>query len=47
MAKKKDIPFHIIHSYKSYELSDGTKFWARDNSSSKLYKNKLKTLKTK
>jgi hypothetical protein len=41
--KKKVVPFHIAHSYKEYELKDGTKFWARDTRSATLYKNNLKT----
>lgn len=39
--KKKDIPFHIAHNYKQFELKDGTKFWARDESSAKLYRKKV------
>ncbi|MBC8428324.1 hypothetical protein H8D04_00430 [bacterium] len=39
--KKKDIPFHIAHNYKSYELKDGTKFWARDYDAAILYVNKI------
>ena len=35
--KKKSIPFHIAHNYKQYELKDGTKFWAKDDESSKDY----------
>ena len=35
--KKKKIPFHIAHNYKQYELKDGTKFWAKDDESSKDY----------
>ena len=41
--KKKDIPFHIVHNYKHYSLSDGIiKFWARDESDAKLYCEKIK-----
>ena len=35
--KKKSIPFHIAHNYKQYKLKDGTKFWAKDDESSKDY----------
>jgi len=38
MAKKKKVvPFHISHNYKQFELKDGTKFWAKDDESSKDY----------
>ena len=40
MAKKmkKDIPFHIAHNYKHFELTGGgVKFWARDEEDAKLY----------
>lgn len=39
--KKKNIPFHIAHNYKMFELNDGTKFWARDKQAAKLYKDKI------
>ncbi len=35
--KKKKVPFHVKHNYEQFELSDGTKFWARDEDDSKLY----------
>ena len=41
--KKKDIPFHIAHNYKHFELSDGTKFWADNDNDARLYRNKLGT----
>ena len=44
MAKKKrkDIPFHIAHNYKHWELGEeGPKFWARDESDAKLYCDKI------
>ena len=41
--KKKDIPYHIAHNYKHYELSDGiVKFWAQNESDAKLYCDKIK-----
>ena len=41
--KKKDIPFHIAHNYKHFELTGGgVKFWARDESDAKLYCEKIK-----
>ena len=42
--KKKDIPFHIAHNYKQYELKDGTKFWAKDEENAKLYIKKVEEL---
>tara|TARA_Y100000310_G_C19946119_1_gene474765 strand:+ start:280 stop:429 length:150 start_codon:yes stop_codon:yes gene_type:complete len=42
--KRKDIPYHIAHDYKEFEWN-GTKFWAQDESDSKLYINKLKEIK--
>jgi len=40
--KKKDIPFHIAHNYKHFELDKGTiKFWAKDESDAKLYCEKI------
>ena len=36
--KKKQIPFHIAHNYKQYELKDGTKYWAKDDKDVKLYR---------
>jgi len=39
--KKKDIPFHIAHNYKEFELKDGTKFWARDAEDARLYIKKV------
>jgi len=39
--KKKNIPFHVKHEYKSFELKDGTKFWARDDSDAELYRMKV------
>ena len=44
MAKKKrkDIPFHIAHNYKHFELGgSGIKFWAKDESDAKLYCDKI------
>jgi len=43
--KKKDIPFHIAHNYKEFELKDGTKFWARDDEAAKLYRKKAENYK--
>ena len=41
--KKKNIPFHIVHNYKHYELNNGIiKFWTRDENSAKLYCEKIK-----
>jgi hypothetical protein len=40
--KKKTLPFHIVHSYKHFELTGGgVKFWARDESAAKLYCDKI------
>lgn len=39
--KKKDTPFHIVHNYTSYELKDGTTFWAKNDFDAKLYKKKV------
>ena len=39
--KKKNIPFHVKHKFKSYTLKDGTIFWARDDSDAKLYSEKV------
>ena len=41
MAKKKKQPFHIKHKLKQFELKDGTKFWAKDESDAKLYRKKV------
>ena len=44
MAKKKrkNIPFHIAHNYKHFELNKGSiKFWAKDKSDAKLYCDKI------
>jgi L-lactate utilization protein LutB len=35
--KNKKIPFHIAHNYKEFELKDGTKFWAKDESDANMY----------
>ena len=41
--KKKDIPFHIAHNYKHFELTDGgVKFWAKDEDDAKLYCEKIR-----
>ena len=41
--KKKNIPFHIAHNYKHFELTSGViKFFARDESDAKLYCEKIK-----
>ena len=41
--KKKDIPFHIAHNYKHFELTGGgVKFWAKDEADAKLYCNKIR-----
>jgi|TARA_Y100000296_G_scaffold68661_1_gene81958 hypothetical protein len=37
MAKKKKQPFHIVHNFNKYKLSDGTVFWAKDDEASKDY----------
>lgn len=39
--KRKDIPFHIVHNFNKYKLSDGTVFWAKDDEDAKLYINKV------
>ena len=40
--KRKDIPFHVAHNYKYWELGeDGPKFWAIDDSDAKLYCKKI------
>jgi len=39
--KKKQIPFHIAHNYKQYELKDGTVFWAKDDEDAELYKQRV------
>tara|TARA_Y100000310_G_scaffold107863_1_gene106326 strand:- start:1650 stop:1838 length:189 start_codon:yes stop_codon:yes gene_type:complete len=47
--KKKNIPFHIAHNYKQYELEDGTKFWAKDEEdalSYSSYTSKIKSVET-
>ena len=36
--KSKAIPFHIAHNYKSYVLTDGTVFWARDDEMAEDYR---------
>jgi len=36
--KSKVIPFHIAHNYKSYVLTDGTVFWARDDEMAEDYR---------
>ena len=44
MAKKKrkNIPFHIAHNYKHFELNKGSiKFWAKDEFDAKLYCDKI------
>jgi hypothetical protein len=47
--KKKDIPFHIAHNYKQFELRDRfkdesvIKFWARDEEDAKLYIKKIES----
>ena len=41
--KKKNIPFHIVHNYKEFELSDGIKFWAKDKVDAELYCQKIKS----
>jgi len=38
MAKKKKQPFHIVHNFNKYKLSDGTVFWAKDEEDAKLYR---------
>ena len=41
--KKKDIPFHIAHNYKHFELTGGgVKFWAKDEDDAKLYCEKIR-----
>jgi hypothetical protein len=40
MAKKKQ-PYHIVHKFKQFELSDGTNFWAEHNANAKLYIKKV------
>jgi L-lactate utilization protein LutB len=40
--KKKDIPFHIAHNYKQFELSGGPKFWAQDKEDADLYAKHIK-----
>ena len=40
MAKKKQ-PFHIKHKLTQFELKDGTKFWAKNESNAKLYIKKV------
>ena len=40
--KKKDIPFHIAHSYKHWTSDQGYKFWARDEEDAKLYCEKIR-----
>lgn len=39
--KNKNLPFHIAHNYKQYELKDGTKFWAKDDENAKLYRKEV------
>ena len=41
MAKKKKLAFHEKHNYQQFELKDGTKFWAKDEEDSKLYRKKV------
>ncbi len=41
MAKKNKQPFHIKNNMKQFELKDGTKFWAKDESDAKLYRKHL------
>ncbi len=38
MAKKNKQPFHIKNNMKQFELKDGTKFWAKDESDAKLFR---------
>ena len=41
--KRKDIPYHIVHNYKQYELNKGDiKFWAKNESDAKLYCDKIR-----
>ena len=40
--KRKDIPYHIAHNYKQYELNKGDiKFWAKNESDANLYCDKI------
>tara|TARA_Y100000310_G_C20317609_1_gene639194 strand:+ start:84 stop:221 length:138 start_codon:yes stop_codon:yes gene_type:complete len=39
--KKKNIPFHVKHKFKKFELNDGTTFWAKDKSDANLYRKKV------
>lgn len=44
MAKKKkekNIPFHVAHKFKEYELKGGSKFWALHDDNAELYKQKV------
>ena len=41
MSKKKNIPFHVKHKYKSFELKDGTTFWAKNESDAEMYREKV------
>jgi hypothetical protein len=45
--KKKVIPFHIAHNYKSYKLEDGTTFWARDDEMAQSYRDFVKEIEKK
>jgi hypothetical protein len=46
MTKKtKDVPFHVKHNYKEFQLgepfNDGPKFWAKDRADAELYCKKI------
>ena len=37
MAKKKKIPFHIVHNLKQWTSDQGYTFWAKDKQDAKFY----------
>jgi len=43
MAKKqKDVPFHVKHNYKEFQLGEeGPKFWAKDRADAELFCKKI------
>ena len=41
MAKKNKQPLHVKNNMKQFEVKDGTKFWAKDESDAKLFRKKV------
>ena len=45
MAKKKKIPFHIVHNLKQWTSDQGYTFWAKNDESALLYRKKILKLR--